>query len=150
MNLRVNLTKGISTPEGFRYCSVVMSGNGRVKPGAVIVNGQEERHLEGAYYIDWYEGDTRKRKSVGKDPATALARKLRKETDSKRPLRGSPLRPKPRRMPGGRLRPLAHPSWKKPSSPRSQRPTRLITRRSPISKSLARRPTWKRSTGKTC
>src|SRR5438270_9144271 len=81
MNLRVNLTKRISTPEGFRYCAVVMSGNGRVKPGAVIVNGQEERHPEGAYYIDWYEGDTRKRKSVGKDPATALARKLRKETE---------------------------------------------------------------------
>jgi hypothetical protein len=35
MNLRVNLTKRITTPEGFRYAPVVMSGNGRVKPGAV-------------------------------------------------------------------------------------------------------------------
>jgi hypothetical protein len=61
----------------------VISNNGRVKPGAVVVSGQEERHLEGAYYTDWYEGATRKRKSVGKDPATALARKLRKETELK-------------------------------------------------------------------
>jgi integrase len=49
-----------------------------------------------------------------------------KKPNSKRPLRRSPLRLKPRRMPVGRLRPLSHPSWKKPSSPRSQRPTRLI------------------------
>jgi hypothetical protein len=46
MNLRVNLTKRINTPEGFRYYPVVMSGNGRVKPGAVIVNGEEEKHTE--------------------------------------------------------------------------------------------------------
>jgi integrase len=54
----------------------------------VIVNGQEEKHPEGAYYIDWYEGDTRKRKSVGKDPATALAKKLRKETELKATSQG--------------------------------------------------------------
>jgi integrase/recombinase XerD len=80
MNLRVNLTKRISTPEGFRYCPVVMSANGRVKPGAVIVNGKEEKHSEGSYYIDWYEGDKRKRQSVGTDPASAFAQKLNRET----------------------------------------------------------------------
>jgi integrase/recombinase XerD len=80
MNLRVNLTKRISTPDGFRYCPVVISANGRVRPGAVIVNGKEEKHPEGSYYIDWYEGDKRKRQSVGKDPANAYAQKLNRET----------------------------------------------------------------------
>jgi len=88
MNLRVNLTKRISTPDGFRYYPVVMSGNGRVKPGAVIVNGEEAKHSEGAYYIEWYEGTKRKRKSVGTDPANALARKLRKETELKAASQG--------------------------------------------------------------
>jgi integrase/recombinase XerD len=88
MNLRVNLTKRITTPEGFRYAPVVMSGNGRVKPGAVIVNGEEEKHPEGAYYIEWYEGTKRKRKSVGTDPANAFGRKLRKETKLKAASQG--------------------------------------------------------------
>jgi integrase/recombinase XerD len=88
MNLRVNLTKRITTPEGFRYAPVVMSGNGRVKPGAVIVNSEEEKHPEGAYYIEWYEGTKRKRKSVGTDPANAFARKLRKETKLKAASQG--------------------------------------------------------------
>jgi hypothetical protein len=80
MNLRVNLTKRISTPDGFRYCPVVMAANGRVKPGAVIVDGKEEKHPEGSYYIDWYEGDKRKRRSVGTDPASAFSQKLNRET----------------------------------------------------------------------
>jgi integrase/recombinase XerD len=80
MNLRVNLTKRINMPEGFRYYPVVMSGNGRVKPGAVIVNGEEEKHTEGAYYIEWYEGTKRKRKSVGTDPQTpSLASSAKKQ-----------------------------------------------------------------------
>jgi hypothetical protein len=45
LNPRFNLTKRIGTPEGFRYCSVVMSG--RVKPGAVIVTAKK-KYLEGA------------------------------------------------------------------------------------------------------
>ena len=36
-----------------RYCPVVLSANGRVKPDAVLVNGKPERHPEGAYYIEW-------------------------------------------------------------------------------------------------
>ncbi len=55
-NREVNLTKRIHTTEGLRFCPVVLSANGRVKPDVVIVNGTEERHTEGAYYIEWYEG----------------------------------------------------------------------------------------------
>jgi integrase/recombinase XerD len=80
-NREVNLTKRVQTPHGWRYCRVVLSANGRVKPDVVVVNGKEERHQEGAYYLEWREGSKRVRLSVGKDPADASARRQRKEAE---------------------------------------------------------------------
>ena len=60
---------------------VVLSANGRVKPDWVLVNGKEERHPEGAYYIEWREGSKRIRVSVGTDAADANTRRLRKEAE---------------------------------------------------------------------
>ena len=42
---------------------------------------KNERHPEGAYYISWYEGKRLIRLSVGKDAATATARRLQKEAE---------------------------------------------------------------------
>ena len=80
-NREVNLTKRVQTPQGTRYCHVVLSANGRVKPDLVVVNGTEERHSEGAYYLEWREGAKRVRLSVGKEAADAGARRLRKEAE---------------------------------------------------------------------
>jgi integrase/recombinase XerD len=80
-NRQVNLTKRVQTPHGMRYCSVVLSANGRVKPDYVHVNGHEERHPEGAYYLEWREGAKRVRLSVGKDAQDAATRRLRKEAE---------------------------------------------------------------------
>jgi integrase/recombinase XerD len=77
----VNLTKRVQTSKGLRYCPVALSANGRVKPDFVIVNGQQERHPEGAYYLEWRENGKRVRLSVGKDAADASARQLRKEAE---------------------------------------------------------------------
>ena len=81
MNRQVNLTKRIRTSVGLRYCPVVLSANGRVKPDLVLVNGEQETHKEGAYYLEWREGSKRIRLSVGKDPADASARRQRKEAE---------------------------------------------------------------------
>ena len=81
MNREVNLTKRVQTPHGWRYCRVVLAGNGRIKPDLVVVNGKQETHKEGAYYLEWREGTKRVRLSVGKDPADASARRLRKEAE---------------------------------------------------------------------
>src|SRR5271156_5109964 len=81
MNREVNLTKRVQTPHGWRYCTVVLSANGRVKPDLVIVNGKQECHKEGAYYLEWRERAKRVRLSVGKDPADANARRQRKEAE---------------------------------------------------------------------
>jgi integrase/recombinase XerD len=67
VNKEVNVTKRVQTAKGLRYCPVVLSANGRVKPDVVLVNGKEERHPEGAYYLEWREGGKRVRLSVGKD-----------------------------------------------------------------------------------
>jgi len=80
-NREVNLTKRVKTAEGSRFCPVVLSANGRVKPDTVRVNGHEERHPEGAYYIEWYEGTRRRRLSVGRNASDAAARRLAKEAE---------------------------------------------------------------------
>jgi integrase/recombinase XerD len=80
-NREVNLTNRVQTAHGWRYCRVLLSANGRVKPDAVIVSGKQERHPEGAYYLEWHEGPKRVRLSVGKDPADASARRQRKESE---------------------------------------------------------------------
>jgi len=81
MNREVNLTKRVKTAQGMRYCPVALSANGRVKPDLVLVNGKEERHPEGAYYLEWRQGSKRVRLSVGKDAADASTRRLRKEAE---------------------------------------------------------------------
>lgn len=80
-NREVNLTKRVETQRGSRYCPVVLSANGRVKPDIVLVNGNEEKHPEGAYYLEWRDGAKRIRLSVGKDAQDAAARRLRKEAE---------------------------------------------------------------------
>lgn len=81
MNRTVGLTKRVQTDGGMRYCPVVQSANGRIRPDWVVVNGKEEKHPEGAYYLDWYEGRKRIRLSVGRDAADAFARKQRREAE---------------------------------------------------------------------
>jgi hypothetical protein len=82
VNREVNVTKRIKTLEGLRYCPVVVSANGRIKPDSVYINGKEARHPEGAYYLEWRDGPKRVRLSIGKDAATATARRLQKEGNS--------------------------------------------------------------------
>jgi integrase/recombinase XerD len=81
MNKVVKLTKRVQTSKGLRYCPVVIAPNGRVKPDWVKVNGHQERHPEGAYYIEWCVGSKRVRLSGGKDAANASARRQRKEAE---------------------------------------------------------------------
>src|SRR6266581_4784017 len=81
MNRTVNLTKRVQTCKGLRYCTVVLAMNGRVRADLVIVNGKEERHPKGAYYLEWWERSKRIRLSVGKDASDANARRLHKEAE---------------------------------------------------------------------
>ena len=73
-----NLTKYIQTEAGPRYCPAIMTSNGRIKQDVVSVGGKEEKHPEGAYYLDWRENSVRIRLSVGKNAVDAQTQWQRK------------------------------------------------------------------------
>ena len=79
--MQVNITKRIDTPEGKRYCPVVVGPNGRIKPDSVMVDGRQEKHPEGAYYLDWTEDGKRNRVSVGTDATVACNCRTRKQRE---------------------------------------------------------------------
>jgi integrase/recombinase XerD len=79
MNKSVNLTKRVRTPNGPRFCAVSRSANGRIKANYVEIGGHEEHHPEGSYYIEWWEGDKRLRRSVGKNALAAEAQRHQQE-----------------------------------------------------------------------
>jgi integrase/recombinase XerD len=93
MNREVNLTKLVKTSKGPRYCPVVWAANGRIRPDVVLVNGQPERHTEGAYYLEWREGPKRVRLSVGKDAVDAENRRKRKAAELNATNEGAALVP---------------------------------------------------------
>ncbi len=59
--MEVNLTKRIDTPAVRRFCKVVITPNGRLKPDWVEIDGREIRCPGGAYYLDWTENGQRRR-----------------------------------------------------------------------------------------
>jgi integrase/recombinase XerD len=79
-NPKVNLTKYVQlSGKGWRYCPVLVSPNGRVKPDFVLVDGKAEQHKEGTYSIEWYADGKRHRQSVGRDCLEAQNAMLRQQ-----------------------------------------------------------------------
>ena len=79
--MQVNVTKRIDAPEGKRYSPVIVGPNGRIKPDWVMVNDRQEKHPEGAYYLDWNEDGKRRRISVGADAAGAYNSRVRNQRE---------------------------------------------------------------------
>src|SRR5207245_2194874 len=88
---KVNLTKKIQTAEGLRWCPVVKSVKGHVRPDLVLVNGFEARHPEGTYYIEWRQNGSRIRKAVGKDATEADNQRMVKEAELNAVNAGVPI-----------------------------------------------------------
>jgi hypothetical protein len=68
----VNITKRIDTPDGRRFSKVIFTPDGCIKPDWVEVEERQEKHPEGAYYLDWTEDGQRRHMAVGSD-ATAVS-----------------------------------------------------------------------------
>jgi hypothetical protein len=65
--------------EGWRFCPVVRSSNGRTRADYGLVDGRRKFHKEDTYYIEWYAAGKRRRESVGRNPLDAFAAAERKE-----------------------------------------------------------------------
>ena len=76
--MEVNVTKRIVTQVWDRYCPVVVNSSGRIKADWVIVDGHQEKHPGGSYYLEWRENGRRKRLSVGRDATVAFNSQIRK------------------------------------------------------------------------
>lgn len=79
--MEVNITKRVDTPEGRRYCPVVVGPSDRIQPDWVMVDGHQEKHPEGAYYLDRTEEGKRSRISVGSDATAAYNCRVRKQRE---------------------------------------------------------------------
>lgn len=79
--MKVNITKRIATLKGRRYFPVVVDSNGCVQADWVVVNGRQEKHLKGTYYLDWSAYGKRQRISVGADAAIAGRRLIRRQRE---------------------------------------------------------------------
>jgi integrase len=61
------------------YARAAFAKNGRLRPFVALVDGSEEHHSEGTYYVRWYEGKQQKYQSCGKDPSLAVTVKVSRE-----------------------------------------------------------------------
>jgi integrase/recombinase XerD len=80
-NREVNLLKRIKTEDGWLFFPVALTQKGYVRPDVVLVRGKEERHPEGAYYLEYREDGKRIRQQVGKDAEDAQQRRTAKEAE---------------------------------------------------------------------
>jgi integrase len=69
---RVNIIKYIKHNECWRFAPVVKRPNGNIHWDHVLIEGKAQQHAEGKYFIEWREGGSRRRKSVGTIPSQVL------------------------------------------------------------------------------
>jgi integrase len=49
---KFSIYKYVKTNKGWRYCKPAYSANNKIKPNVVLVDGKEEKHTEGGYYLN--------------------------------------------------------------------------------------------------
>jgi integrase/recombinase XerD len=68
---RVKLFKQVKINNKWALAAVLFDTKGRVRKDRVLVNGQEENHPEGSYFIEWWDQGQRHREAVGPHPQDA-------------------------------------------------------------------------------
>ena len=72
MNRTVKLVRLCKTPAGWRRFPAVIGRNGKVKPDAVLVNGQETKYPTGRYQLRTYQGSRNVFTDIEGGPSQAL------------------------------------------------------------------------------
>src|ERR671925_1009624 len=87
---QVKLLKKIKIPTSsgmsWGWAPALFDSKGRVRRDHVVVNGRDETHAEGSYYLEWWESGKRYRESVGPNAFAAadVARAKQAELDAVR------------------------------------------------------------------
>lgn len=68
------------------WASALFDSRGRVRRDHVVVDGKDETHTEGSYYVEWWEGGQRHREAVGPNAFAAadVAKAKQAELDAVR------------------------------------------------------------------
>jgi integrase/recombinase XerD len=72
MNRRVSVWKYVRIGKKWRYCKPAVGKNGKIRPDWVIVQGKEEHHPEGNFYLHRYEGNKEIWKKIGPNAQDAV------------------------------------------------------------------------------
>ena len=80
-NTKVGLMRRVKTASGWKHYPAAYAANGRVKPDAVIVAGQEMKHQTGYYELRYYQGPKIIYEALkSASPSEAEARRKKKES----------------------------------------------------------------------
>ncbi len=103
----VNITKRVQIEgKGWRFCEVVTGRNSKLKPNVVLIDGREQLHPEGRYYIDFLQDGQRKRLAAGAsaaEAATAAEQQTRLLIAHKAARAAGVALPQTKSAPGSRL-----------------------------------------------
>ena len=67
----VNLLKQVKVNGTWKLATALFDRKGRVRRDRVRVNGQDEAHPEGSYFIEWWDHGKRRREAAGADAQDA-------------------------------------------------------------------------------
>jgi len=77
----VKLLKKIKTSDTWKLAPVLFDSKGRVRRDHVKVQGRDELHAEGSYYLEWWSEGRRSREAAGPDAFVAAERARRKQAE---------------------------------------------------------------------
>jgi len=86
---RYTIYKYCKTAKGWRYCKPAYAANRKIKPHVVVVDGKEETHPEGAYYLNvdgaWEKAGTSAAEALEAQSKRLARQRYEKETGEKLP-----------------------------------------------------------------
>ena len=77
---RVKLFKQVKINDKWALAAVLFDSKGRVRKDRVLVNGKDENHPEGSYFIEWWDRGQRHREAAGPHAQDAAEKARIKQT----------------------------------------------------------------------
>src|SRR5579859_1740786 len=78
---RVKLFKQVKINDKWALAVVLFDSKGRVRKDHVLVNGKDENHPEGSYFIEWWDRGQRHREAAGPRALDAAEKARIKQTE---------------------------------------------------------------------